>query len=214
MGRGTDEFDVVLLAGLGKGGVLRQDAVAGVDGVHAPALGKVDDAGDVQIGTQRRLVLADQVGFVGLDAEQAVDVLVGVHRHGVQTQVVAGPENADGDLAAVGGQNFVELFRHLIPSIGSDFDIHSVYVHSFFLILYTFKFIITARRHFCKRKNGSQTKIGVTAMIDSFWPTGFAKKTKVFHGRTIVSGGKRPGQPPVKPSGVHSSGRARTVRPV
>ena len=80
--------------------------------------------------------------------------------------------------------------------------------------LYMFNSIIAVRRYFCKRKNGAQNKIGVTAMIDSFWPTGFAKKTKVFHGRTNVSGGKRPGQPPVKPSGVHSSGRARTVRPV
>ena len=67
--------------------------------------------GNVQIGTQRRLFLADQVGFVRLGAEQAVDILVGVHRHGVQSQVITGPEDANGDFAAVSGQNFGKLFE-------------------------------------------------------------------------------------------------------
>ena len=79
-----------------------------MDGVHAAALGQINDAGDVQIGAQRALVLADQVGLIRLGAEEGVSIFVGVHGHRVQTQVVAGPEDTNGDLAAVGGQNFFE----------------------------------------------------------------------------------------------------------
>ena len=116
VGGRADELDAILLTGPGKVGVLAQKAVAGVDSVHPPAFRQVDNARNVQIGPQRRLIFADQVGFIRLDAEQAVDILVGVHRHGVQSQVITGPEDANGDFAAVSGQNFGKLFRHGAPS--------------------------------------------------------------------------------------------------
>ena len=118
LGGGADEGDPRLLTGPGEVGVLAEEAVAGVDGIHVAALGQVNDAVNVQIGPQGGLVLADKVGLVRLGAEEGEGVLVGVHGHRVQAQVVAGPEHPDGDLAPVGHQDFVELFfRHaFLPS--------------------------------------------------------------------------------------------------
>ena len=71
--------------------------------------GQTDDAGNIQIGTQRGLLLADQIGLVGSGAEEGVGVLVGVDGNRVQAQIVAGAENTHCDLAAVGHQNFFDL---------------------------------------------------------------------------------------------------------
>ena len=109
VGRRADEENAVILTGTGKLGVLGQEAVAGVDGGHAAALGQTDDAGNIQIGTQRGLLLADQIGLVGSGAEEGVGVLVGVDGNRVQAQIVAGAENTHCDLAAVGHQNFFDL---------------------------------------------------------------------------------------------------------
>ena len=120
LGRGADKGDARVLAGLGKVRVFGQKAVAGVDGVHIAALRQIDDAWDIQISAQGRFVLADEVGLVRLGAEQAVGVLVGIHGHRVQPQVVAGPEHADGDFAAIRNQDFVKLaFRHAVVSFPS-----------------------------------------------------------------------------------------------
>ena len=111
----ADELDALRLTGPGKVRVLGQKAVARVDGLHLPPLGQVDDGGNVQIGPQGGLVLADEVGLVGAGAEQAVDVLMGVHGHGVEPQVVAGAEHPDGDLAPVGHQYLVEYTLCHLP---------------------------------------------------------------------------------------------------
>ena len=108
----TDKLDAVLFAGTGEVGVFGQEAIAGMDGIDATALGQVDDGGNVQISAQGRLVFTDQISLVGFGAEQAAGVLVGVHGNGVQIQVIAGAENADGDLAAVSDKNFGKIFRH------------------------------------------------------------------------------------------------------
>ena len=115
---GADEGDASLLAGPCEVGVLAQKAVAGVDGVHVAAAGQIDDGGDVQIGPQGGLVLTDEIGLVRLGAEEGKGILVGVHGHRVQAQIVAGPEHADGDLAPVSHQDLVKFaFRHaVLPS--------------------------------------------------------------------------------------------------
>ncbi|MPM41286.1 hypothetical protein SDC9_87936 [bioreactor metagenome] len=80
-----------------------------MDGVHVSAAGEVDDGGNVQISAQRALIFSDEISLVGLGAEQAVGVLVGVHRYGVQAQVVTGPEHTNGNLSPVGYQHLVEF---------------------------------------------------------------------------------------------------------
>lgn len=63
--RGADERDAGRFAGAGKVRILGQEAVARVDGVDAAALGQIDDLGNVEIRTQRALVLADEICLVG-----------------------------------------------------------------------------------------------------------------------------------------------------
>ena len=115
--RRADELYARLLAGPRKGRVLAQKAVAGVDGVHAALFGQSDDFVYRQIRAQRAQVLADQIGLVRLRAEKAHRVLFGINSQRPQPQVVAGPEYADGYLAAVGGHHFFKgasLHRSLL----------------------------------------------------------------------------------------------------
>ena len=108
--RGADERDAGRFAGAGKVRILGQEAVARVDGVDAAALGQIDDLGNVEIRTQRALVLADEICLVGTGAEHAQFVFLGVHGHGVDAEVIARAEDTHRDLAAVGSKDLVENF--------------------------------------------------------------------------------------------------------
>ena len=103
------EGDAVFLAGSCKVGIFRQEAVARVDSVDIAALCKIDDVGDVEVHAEGALVLADKIRLVGLGAEQAQCVFLGVHCDRVQIQVIARSENSDGYLATVGRQHLVEF---------------------------------------------------------------------------------------------------------
>ena len=146
LGGRADEQDAVLLAGTGKVGILGQEAVAGMDGGDAPAAGKADDAGDIQIRAQRGLLLPHQIRLVRLGAEQRISVFVGIDGHGVEAQIVAGAENAHRDLAAVGDQHLFELCSlhkpvSLLPAVPL--------ARSCFSPLYTV-IHLCARRKMCK----------------------------------------------------------------
>src|SRR3712207_929404 len=54
---------------------------------------------------------ADRHGVVGQPDVQRVGVGVRVHRHGLEPQVAAGADDADGDLTAVGDEDPPELLR-------------------------------------------------------------------------------------------------------
>ena len=56
-----------------------------------------------------RQALADQIGLVRLVAVERQLVLLGIDGHGADDQLGTGPENTDGNLAAVGNKNF---FKH------------------------------------------------------------------------------------------------------
>ena len=88
-----------------------------MNGVGTVLLGQLDNPGNIQIGAQGALVLADEIGLVGSGSEHAVHVLVGVDGNGLQTQIVAGPENPHGDFAAVGHQHLFERSAHRTPPL-------------------------------------------------------------------------------------------------
>ena len=122
MARRADELDARVLAGLGKGRVLAQEAVAGVDGVHAALLGQRYYLIYGEVGAERAQVLAYQIGLVRLRAEEVHHVLFRVYGHGAQSQVITGPEYAYGNLAAVRGHYLPESvkflqFNHLLSLI-------------------------------------------------------------------------------------------------
>ena len=68
--------------------------------------GQRDDAFDVQVGFHRALALADQVGFVGLEAVQGEAVFLRIDGDGAQAQFVGRAQDADGDFAAIQGKKF------------------------------------------------------------------------------------------------------------
>ncbi len=107
--RRADEGDPGPVAGLGELGVLREEAVAGVDGVDVLSARQVDDLVDGEVGIDRPFPLADQVGLVGLVAVQREPVLLRVDRHGTDPQLGAGAEDANRDLAAVCCHDLLEL---------------------------------------------------------------------------------------------------------
>ena len=107
-GRGPTKMIPARCAGPGEVRVFREKAVARMDRVDALFLGEPDDALDVEVGRHRALARPDQVRLIGLVTVQAEPVLLRVDRDRAQVELRAGPENPDGDLAAVGGHQFLD----------------------------------------------------------------------------------------------------------
>ena len=102
----ADENNSRLLARFRKIRVLGQKAVAGMDEVHALLFRERDDAGDVEIGTDRAFAFADDIGLIRLEAVDGEPVFLRVNGDGAQAEFRRGAEDADGDLAAVGDEQF------------------------------------------------------------------------------------------------------------
>src|SRR5207244_1433749 len=71
---------------------------------------------DVQIGADRFARFADRISLVRFEPMQGEPVFMRVHGDGANTQLVSGPKHANGNLTAVGGQDFADrpdlFFRH------------------------------------------------------------------------------------------------------
>ena len=107
LGSRADEDDVVALQNLGKARVLGQEAIAGMDGVGARDLARRHQARDVEIAFGRRR-RADAHALVGEAHVHGVGIGGGVHRDRRNTDLPAGTQNPERDLAAIGDQHFVE----------------------------------------------------------------------------------------------------------
>ena len=107
LGRRADEDDAVLLDDLGEVGVLRQEAVARMDGVGAGDLAGRQQGRDVEVALRRRR-RADAHALVGEAHVHRVGVGGRVHRDGGDAQLPAGAQDAQRDLAAVGDQDLLE----------------------------------------------------------------------------------------------------------
>jgi hypothetical protein len=105
-GRRTDEGDARLLTRAGQGRIFGKKAVAGMDGVYVFFFRQRNDSGDVQIGFHGPFAGADLVGLVGLKAMQGEAILLGINGYRAQSKLVRGAEDANGDLAAIGGEKF------------------------------------------------------------------------------------------------------------
>ena len=102
-GFGPDPDHAVAFDDLRELGVLRQEAVAGMDRVGMDDLGRRDDVGDVEIGFGRGR-RPDADGFVGKPDVHRVGVGGRMDRDGLDAHFVAGAVDAQRDLAAVGDQ--------------------------------------------------------------------------------------------------------------
>lgn len=103
----ADEGDAVIRAHVGEIRVFREEAVARVDGVRPGGAGGLDEAGDVEIAFLR-LRGADAVCFVREAHGQGVPVRLGVHRGGADAHLMAGADDARGDLPPVRDQYLAE----------------------------------------------------------------------------------------------------------
>ena len=103
----SDELDVAALADFGEVGILRQQAVAGMDRVDVGDFGGADDGGNVQI-TLRKLRRADADGFIGKTHVQRVAVRFAVNGDRANAEFLARADDAQGNLAAIGYQNLLE----------------------------------------------------------------------------------------------------------
>ena len=108
-GPGTDELDLRRFADFGEGGVLAEEAVAGVDGVDVGDLGGADDGRDVQVAA-RALGRSDADGLVGEAHVRTVAVGLGVDGDGLDSQFLAGADDANGDFAAIGDQDLLKPY--------------------------------------------------------------------------------------------------------
>ena len=110
-GRRADEGHAAVGDGPGEVGVLREEPVAGVDAVGPALLDGVEDGLGVQVALGRRLA-AEGVRLVGHPDVQGFAVEVGVDGDGGDAHLAAGPDDTDGDFAAVGDE---DLLQHAGP---------------------------------------------------------------------------------------------------
>ena len=104
LGGRADEDDAGLLAGAREGGVLGEEAVAGVDRLGAGLLGDLEDLVHREVALGGRAG-AEQVRLVGAPDVRRVAIGLGVDRHAGDAELLERPHHADGDLAAVGDQD-------------------------------------------------------------------------------------------------------------
>ncbi len=103
----ADKGDARRFAGFGKGGVLGEKAVAGVDGLGATLPGGVEDLLHHQVRVGGRAI-AEAQGLVGLLDMQAGGIGFGVNRDAFDLKGAQGTQDAASNGAAVGDQEFVE----------------------------------------------------------------------------------------------------------
>ncbi len=114
----ADELDAALGTDLCQFSVLGQEAVARVQGVTAGFYRQVNQLARVQITGQR--VAADVVGLVGAFDVQGIAVGIGVDRNRGDAHLRASADDANGNLAPVGNQNFLDHVR--VPRVGDRVD--------------------------------------------------------------------------------------------
>ena len=105
----TDEFDFAAFADLGKVGVLGQETVSGMNGVHVPDFRRAQDPIDLQI-TFRARGRPDTNCFIRQLDVKGVDVGFRINRQGPNPEFLASPDDPQSNLAAVSDQDFFKHF--------------------------------------------------------------------------------------------------------
>ena len=90
-----------------KAAIFGEEAVAWVDAFRAGGFRRFDDFDDVEVAF-RSGGRAEKVGFVGHADVEGVAVGLGVDGDGADAQTLAAADDAAGDFASVGYENFVE----------------------------------------------------------------------------------------------------------
>ncbi len=102
-----DKDQASLNAGFYKRRVLREKTIAWMDCLRPRTLGHLDQGWDMQI-TLAGWCRANVVRLVRHAHVQRLAIGLTIHRHTGQTQFTAGANHAQGDLTAIGDQDFLE----------------------------------------------------------------------------------------------------------
>src|SRR5215467_12027845 len=103
----TDKPHADFAACTGEVCVLGEEAVAGMNGFGAAALGYIEDLFEIQIGLTRG-GRTDVIGVVGLAHVQRAAVNIREDRHRLDTNLAAGAHDAHCDFAAIGNEDSLE----------------------------------------------------------------------------------------------------------
>ena len=77
--------------------------------------GKFYDSGNIQVGTQRALILTNQIGLISSCTEHAVSIFFRIDGDSSDSQIMACPEDTHGYLPSVGNQDLLKFFLHNVP---------------------------------------------------------------------------------------------------
>ena len=106
VGARTDEDETGLLHALGEIRVLGKKPVTGMYGLGVGDLGRGNDRRHVEI-TLRRRRRTDANRLIGHADMLEVAINRGMHGHGLDAEHMAGTQDAQGDFAAIGDDDFV-----------------------------------------------------------------------------------------------------------
>src|SRR5690606_25233674 len=111
-GARTDEYEATLLDLFGEVGILRQEAVAGVNRHRIGDFRGADDGRHIEV-TEGGIGGANTDRLVGQPHVHQVAVGAGVNGDSLDAQLLAGPEDTKSDLATVGNKHFIKHGRIL-----------------------------------------------------------------------------------------------------
>src|SRR5260221_9565448 len=113
--RWADENEAGNGTGFGKIGVLRQEAITGMDRIGATGLGGGDHFlnGEITLACRRA---AQRIGAIGSRDMGGIAVDIRIDRDGGDPHAPRRPHDATGDLAAIGDQNFADGSCHACQS--------------------------------------------------------------------------------------------------
>src|SRR5689334_7805338 len=106
--RWSDELDVASLADLSEVSRLGEKPVARMNRIDVEDLRGADDGGNVEIALRGRR-WSNARCFVGETDVQRIAIDVAVNGDRLDAHLLASPDNATGNLAAIGDQDFLEL---------------------------------------------------------------------------------------------------------
>ena len=115
LSRGTQEHDALIFEAAGERRVLGEEAVARVDGLRAGRVHGLEDPVDAEVGLGGR-GRAQAVRDVRGPHVGGVRIRVGVDGDGLDAHPPAGPDDAQGDLAAVGDEDPSEHSTHILKT--------------------------------------------------------------------------------------------------
>jgi len=114
----ADEDDARRRAGRREIRVLGEEAIAGMDGLGPGLAGDAHHLLDGEIGLDRPLALADQIGFVRFEAVERKLVMLRIDGDGGNSQLGGGAKDADRDLPPVGHEQTAEMLHESLPLRG------------------------------------------------------------------------------------------------